>query len=218
MLKSPILKELLSKTKEESKNLDEWQNGNMRKIERKVTDANCIDEQLQKKLVVATTKAALVWREARKHNDYNLFKSHLQKVLDYTKEVAKVRADAFHCGLYDSLIDMFDPSSKSSEIKQVFSVLKKERPQLINKVLEKQKTEKELVKHNELAPEMQKRIGKRIMGMMQFDLTKGRLDESTHPFCSGTPNDICLTTRYDKDNFISGLMGIIHETGHALYE
>lgn len=125
MLKSPILKELLSKAKEESKNLDEWQNGNIREIERKVTDANCIDEQLQKKLVAATTKAALVWREARKHNDYNLFKSHLQKVLDYTKEVAKVRADAFNCELYNSLIDMFDPSRKSSEIKQVFSVLKK---------------------------------------------------------------------------------------------
>ncbi|KJV98481.1 ctaQ domain protein, partial [Rickettsia amblyommatis str. Darkwater] len=30
-------------------------------------------------MVAATTKAALVWREARKHNDYNLFKSHLQK-------------------------------------------------------------------------------------------------------------------------------------------
>ncbi|ABV75841.1 carboxypeptidase M32 [Rickettsia rickettsii] len=218
MLKSPILKELLSKAKEESKNLDEWQNGNIREIERKVTDANCIDEQLQKKLVAATTKAALVWREARKHNDYNLFKSHLQKVLDYTKEVAKVRADAFNCELYNSLIDMFDPSRKSSEIKQVFSVLKKELPQLINKVLEKQKTEKELVKHSKLAPEMQKRIGKRIMEIMQFDLTKGRLDESTHPFCGGTPNDIRLTTRYDKDNFISGLMGIIHETGHALYE
>ncbi|KJW03525.1 carboxypeptidase Taq (M32) metallopeptidase family protein [Rickettsia endosymbiont of Ixodes pacificus] len=118
----------------------------------------------------------------------------------------------------DSLIDMFDPSRKSSEIKQVFSVLKKELPQLINKVLEKQKSEKELVKNSELAPEMQKRIGKRIMEIMQFDLTKGRLDESTHPFCGGTPNYIRLTTRYDKDNFISGLMGITHEIGHALYE
>ncbi|HJD59951.1 MAG TPA: carboxypeptidase M32 [Rickettsia endosymbiont of Omalisus fontisbellaquei] len=218
MLKSPMLKELLSKAIEESKNLDDWQNANIREIERQIIDANCIDEQLQKKLVAATTKAELVWREARKNNDYNLFKPHLQKVLDYTKEVAKARADVFNCGLYDSLIDMFDPSRKSSDIKQVFSVLKNELPQLINKVLEKQKNEKELVKSSELDPGMQKRIGKRIMEIMQFDIAKGRLDESTHPFCGGTPNDIRLTTRYDKDNFISGLMGIIHETGHALYE
>ncbi|WP_341787058.1 carboxypeptidase M32 [Rickettsia endosymbiont of Cantharis rufa] len=218
MLKYPMLKELLSKAKEESKNLDDWQNANIREIERQIIDANCIDEQLQKKLVAATTKSELVWREARKNNDYNLFKPYLQKVLNYTKEVAKARADVFNCGSYDSLIDMFDPSRKSSEIKRVFSVLKNELPQLINKVLEKQKSEKELVKSSELAPEMQKCVGKRIMEIIQFDSNKGCLGESTHPFCGGTPNDIRLTTRYDKDNFISGLMGIIHETGHALYE
>ena len=33
MLKSPMLKELLSKAKEESKNLDDWQNANIREIE-----------------------------------------------------------------------------------------------------------------------------------------------------------------------------------------
>jgi len=218
MLKSPMLKELLSKAKEESKNLDDWQNANIREIERKIIDANCIDDLLQKKLVAATTKAELVWRKARETNDYNLFKPHLQEVLNYTKEVAKVRAEQFNCSPYDALIDMFDPSRKSSEIKQVFSVLKKELPRLINKVLEKQKSEKELVKSSELSSEMQKRIGKRIMEIMEFDIAKGRLDESTHPFCGGTPNDIRLTTRYDKDDFISGLMGIIHEVGHALYE
>lgn len=218
MLKSPMLKELLNKAKEESKNLNEWQNANIREIERKIIDANCIDEQLQKKLVAATTKAELVWRKARADNDYNLFKPHLQKVLAYTKEVAQVRADMFKCNPYDALIDMYDPSRTSSEIKQVFSVLKKELPRLINIVLEKQKSKKELVKSSELSPEVQKRIGKRVMEIMQFDTTKGRLDESTHPFCGGTPNDIRLTTRYNKDNFISGLMGIIHETGHALYE
>ncbi|WP_347939345.1 carboxypeptidase M32 [Rickettsia oklahomensis] len=218
MLKSPILQELLSKAKEESKNLNYWQNANIREIERKVKDANCVDEQLQKKLVAATNKAELVWREARKNNDYNLFKPHLQKVLYYTKEIAKARADVFNCRLYDSLIDMYDPSRQSSEIKQVFSVLKKALRVLINKVLEKQNSTKELVKNIRLDPEIQKCIGKRIIEIMQFDLKKGRLDESLHPFCGGTPNDIRLTTRYDKDNFISGLMGIIHETGHALYE
>lgn len=218
LVKSPLLKELVSRAKEEAKNLDEWQNANIREIERKILDANCIDEELQKRLVAATTKSELVWRKARKTNDYNLFKPYLQKVLDYTREVAKVRAGVFNCSPYDALIDMYDPSRTSSEIKKVFSYVKENLSELIGKVLEKQKSQKELVKSTELSPEIQKNIGKRIMEIMQFDTTKGRLDESTHPFCGGTPNDIRLTTRYDKDNFISGLMGIIHETGHALYE
>lgn len=105
--------------------------------------------------------------------------------MDYTKEVAKIRASILNSGLYDSLIDMFDPSRESSEIKQVFSVLKIALPELINKVLEKQKSNKELVKNSALEPEMQKLIGQRIMQIMQFDMTKGRLDEATHPFCGG---------------------------------
>ncbi|MFY7960601.1 MAG: carboxypeptidase M32, partial [Elsteraceae bacterium] len=36
--------------------------------------------------------------------------------------------------------------------------------------------------------------------------------------CGGTPDDIRLTTRYREDDFRSAMMGVLHETGHALYE
>jgi carboxypeptidase Taq len=32
------------------------------------------------------------------------------------------------------------------------------------------------------------------------------------------PDDVRLTTRWDESDFLSGLMGVLHETGHALYE
>jgi carboxypeptidase Taq len=32
------------------------------------------------------------------------------------------------------------------------------------------------------------------------------------------PEDIRITTRYSEDGFMPGLMGVLHETGHALYE
>ena len=32
------------------------------------------------------------------------------------------------------------------------------------------------------------------------------------------PTDVRMTTRYDTGEFLSSLMGIIHETGHGLYE
>ena len=45
-----------------------------------------------------------------------------------------------------------------------------------------------------------------------------RLDRSAHPFCGGTPTDVRITTRYDEADFSRSLMGVLHETGHALYE
>jgi carboxypeptidase Taq len=51
-----------------------------------------------------------------------------------------------------------------------------------------------------------------------FDFDYGRLDISLHPFCGGTPNDVRITTRYDQTDFTTALMGVLHETGHAMYE
>jgi carboxypeptidase Taq len=56
------------------------------------------------------------------------------------------------------------------------------------------------------------------MAAVGFDLTHGSLSVSHHPFCGGVPTDVRITTRYRTTEFLSSLMGVLHETGHALYE
>jgi carboxypeptidase Taq len=52
-----------------------------------------------------------------------------------------------------------------------------------------------------------------------YDLTRGRLDVSAHPFeISFTRNDVRITTRYNPAFAPQALFGVFHETGHALYE
>jgi carboxypeptidase Taq len=53
---------------------------------------------------------------------------------------------------------------------------------------------------------------------MGFDFHRGRLDVSAHPFCGGAAEDVRMTTRYDETDFLTSVLGVIHETGHALYE
>ncbi|MFM7141351.1 MAG: carboxypeptidase M32, partial [Alphaproteobacteria bacterium] len=43
-------------------------------------------------------------------------------------------------------------------------------------------------------------------------------DTSHHPFCGGIPEDVRITTRWNEDDFLRGLLTVVHETGHALYE
>ena len=57
-----------------------------------------------------------------------------------------------------------------------------------------------------------------MMGAVGFDFTRGSLSVSHHPFCGGVPTDVRITTRYKTSDFLSALMGVLHETGHALYE
>jgi len=51
-----------------------------------------------------------------------------------------------------------------------------------------------------------------------LDFNQARLDISAHPFSGGTTTDIRITTRYDEADVSSALFGVIHETGHAMYE
>ena len=57
-----------------------------------------------------------------------------------------------------------------------------------------------------------------MMAAVGFDFTHGSLSVSHHPFCGGVPTDVRITTRYKTADFLSALMGVLHETGHALYE
>jgi carboxypeptidase Taq len=66
--------------------------------------------------------------------------------------------------------------------------------------------------------ETQRRLAMQLMERIGFDFAHGRLDISAHPFCGGTPDDVRITTRYNENDFARALMGVLHETGHALYQ
>ncbi|KDD74470.1 carboxypeptidase Taq (M32) metallopeptidase [Helicosporidium sp. ATCC 50920] len=68
-------------------------------------------------------------------------------------------------------------------------------------------------------PERQEALSRRVAGAMGFDLERGRLDVSAHPFTMGVhPSDVRMTTRYRANTAQDSLLGTVHETGHALYE
>jgi carboxypeptidase Taq len=56
------------------------------------------------------------------------------------------------------------------------------------------------------------------MKAVGFPFERGRLDESEHPFTGGVPGDIRITTRFSPTDPLTGLMGVLHETGHAMYD
>ena len=66
--------------------------------------------------------------------------------------------------------------------------------------------------------ERQEGLCRHLSARAGLEAEHARLDRSTHPFCGGTPTDVRITTRYDESDPAQALMGVLHETGHALYE
>jgi carboxypeptidase Taq len=54
---------------------------------------------------------------------------------------------------------------------------------------------------------------------MGYDLARGRLDKTHHPFCTKfAAGDVRITTRVRENDLGDALFSTLHETGHALYE
>ena len=52
-----------------------------------------------------------------------------------------------------------------------------------------------------------------------YDLERGRLDKTHHPFCTKfSIGDVRITTRVNEDDLGQALFSTLHEAGHALYE
>lgn len=210
--------QLLSKAEQEVDALDKWQQLNLKLMRRNYDHATCLTEDIEHTHSMVCSASEFAWRKARATNDFNSYAEHLDKVFDSVRNIAKIKSDKFCLSEYDVLLDGFDPGRRSSEIKPVFEKLKRELSKLYQDIGQKQVSEKILSLKDKIPEELQKQIGLHIMKDMGFDFDRGRLDKSTHPFCSGTNDDVRITTRYDESNFISSLYGVIHETGHALYQ
>ena len=218
ILTEPETKDLIEASKEESSDLNEWEKANLREIEKNYIHASALDEELVSRSSITSSESEMAWRDARKNNDFKLYASHLEKVVKITREIADIKSQKLSLKPYDALIDSFAPGLCEDDIETVFNKLKLKLPSLITKVMEKQKSENPILLDSIFSVDKQQKVGLKIMEKMGFNFEQGRLDISVHPFCGGNPHDIRITTRYDEKDPLKSLMGIIHETGHALYE
>lgn len=217
-LMSPVVLDLVENAKLETSHLSAWQRANLREMKHVVSNARAVQKDLVEALSLANSRCEQAWRSFRQENNWNEFLPIFEKVVELSREEASQRSQFSGLSKYDSLLDQFNPGLTSSEITNTFDQVKSFLPNLIQQVIERQKSIPLNEHHEQFPIENQKALGLEVMEILGFDFSHGRLDVSHHPFCGGVPQDIRITTRYNRSNFIESLMGVIHETGHACYE
>ena len=201
----------------EGETLDEWQRANLARMWRRWREAAALPGDLVQALSEASSHCEMVWRAARPANDFAAFAEAFAPLLALVREKAAALGEALDCAPYDGLIESYEPGLRSATIDPLFDDLAGFLPEFLGCVREKQAGSDPLPPVG--APvAAQQALARRLMAALGFDFDHGRLDISLHPFCGGSAGDIRITTRYDEADALSGLMGVLHETGHALYE
>ncbi|MGY2047939.1 carboxypeptidase M32 [Methylobacterium sp. JK268] len=203
----------------EEEPLDPGARANLREMRRMHRHATAVPRDLVEANARAAMRAEMVWREARRDANFALLAPHLAEVLRLQREIGAAKGAALGLSPYDALLDSYDPGLRRSVIDPLFAELRAVLPALITQARERQAAAPApLPLLGPFPVERQKAVGLAVMRAAGFDFQRGRLDVSLHPFCGGAVDDVRITTRYDEADVTRALMGVLHETGHALYE
>lgn len=196
-----------------------WRAANLREMARQHRRATALPRDLVEALARAAATCEGRWREARRDAAFAGVAPALATLVDLTREAAAAKGAVLGLAPYDALLDDFEPGLTEARVTEVFADLDAFLRPFLDRVLAHQaQAPTPTLPPGPFPQADQERLARAMMTRLGFAFDRGRLDVSAHPFCGGTPSDVRLTTRYDEADFTSALMGVIHETGHALYE
>jgi carboxypeptidase Taq len=218
LLTTPKVARLLERAEAGASQLEDWPLANLHEMRRQRDHAIATPPSLIARLAKATARAEVYWVEAKKANDFKLLAPHLEEVVHLVRDKAALLGQARGLAPYDALVDGFMPGISTADIDTIFKALSRKLPGLINEAIEVQAAHAPTPLNGKFTVARQRSLSVDVLKALGFPFDRGRLDESEHPFTEGVPGDIRVTTRFDLNDPFSGLLGAVHETGHAMYD
>jgi carboxypeptidase Taq len=156
------------------------------------------------------------WTRARPSNDFAAMVPFLEQILDVSREYAEFFAPYKH--IADPFIDAAEEGMTTASVKALFSALRRELVPMVRAIAEQAPADDRCLRQHFPEP-VQLEFGLEVAQRMGYDLERGRLDKTHHPFCTRfSAGDIRITTRVREDDLGDALFSTVHEAGHAMYE
>jgi len=191
--------------------------GNLREWRRQYDRATKVPTSLVEKLERVRAHAREAWRQARQQSNFAMFKPHLDKVLDLNRQMADCWG--YKESPYDALVEGYEPGATASQLRRIFSELRPAIASILPPAAAKSAEEPADLLRGHYPVAAQQAFNHKVAQAIGFDFEAGRIDTTTHPFCSTLGAGDCrLTTRYNETEFAQSLYGVLHEAGHGMYE
>jgi carboxypeptidase Taq len=219
ILADPHVADDLAAAQAEAGVLDQWQAANLSEMRRIWLHASAVPADLVAARSRAASECETIWRTSRPNSDFHALAPSLKDVVRLTREAGQAKSEAFGRPVYDALMDEYEPGADAERVAAVLEDYAAFLPEFLDTVLARQAREQKPVAPDGPFPAAaQKRLCRRMAEAIGLDFESARLDESLHPFSGGIPDDSRITTRYSETDYAEALMGVLHETGHAMYE
>lgn len=159
------------------------------------------------------------WAAARKASDFGLFEPYLGEIVGLLRRKADCFGWAEGGEPWDALAEDYETGCTAAGVEEVFTPLRERLQTLLDAIMGSSTRPSNAFNEVALPIKKQQAFVRAVAEAIGFDFHRGRLDTSTHPFCSGTHcNDVRLTTRFHENNVNDALGSTMHEAGHGIYE
>jgi carboxypeptidase Taq len=162
------------------------------------------------------TVAQSAWIEARTKSDFSIFAPHLARTVELSRNYADCIGWVEHP--YDAMVSIYEPGETAASLKELFATLRSGLLPILDAARSRPAPRSDFL-FRDFPEEGQRAFGLSLAKNLGYDLKRGRLDTTVHPFeVSFTRNDVRITTRYNRNYLPASIFGTAHETGHGLYE
>ena len=156
------------------------------------------------------------WIRARPANDFATMRPFLEKTIELSREYAGFFAP--YDRILDPLIDDSDEGMTTASIQKLFTELRRELVPIVRAIAEQPVADDRCLR-GAFGETAQLSFSLDVAARLGYDLDRGRLDKTHHPFCTKFGSgDVRITTRVREDDLGDALFSTVHEAGHAMYE
>ncbi|MGA0776986.1 MAG: carboxypeptidase M32 [Gemmobacter sp.] len=157
-----------------------------------------------------------IWARAREAGDFAAFAPVLTETVALNREMAECIGYEAHP--YDALMYRFEPGETVASLRPLFARLRAGMLPLLRAIAQKDGPRIDFLQRA-FPRQAQLDFGLKMATKLGYDLDRGRLDTTVHPFeVSFTRNDVRITSRVNERWMPMCLFGCLHEAGHGLYE
>lgn len=197
--------------------VDSDEAANVREWRRSYDRATKLPTELVEEFNRTTTLARDAWTEARKRSEFPIFQPHLEKLIQLNREMADKWG--YQKCRYDALLDGHERGARAAELKTLFAEFRPALVAVLQPAVERSRSISESFLEADYPIAAQQAFNREVATAIGFDFDAGRIDTTTHPFCTTLgPRDTRLTTRYNERDFTESFYGVLHEAGHGLYD
>jgi carboxypeptidase Taq len=198
---------------------DPWHTANLELMRQSHARATALPADLVEAQARANSACERAWRDARAQANFAAVAPYLREVVSLVRERAAALSSRLGMTPYDALMEGFQRGITAADLAPIFDRVENFIAETLPKVEARQARNPEPIKLTGCFPaDAQEALCRRLAERAGLDFAHARLDRSLHPFCGGTPSDVRITTRYDESDPAMAMLGVLHESGHALYE